>query len=181
MNMEEIFSTPERVKILNNIIFNPGALGVNQFAVDLELSKGLVSKYFTILSGKGILKKEYNKYFVTDSILVRGIKILLNISGIPINLFRKYRFITAAGLFGSCAKGENTEDSDFDLWVFHVDTKPEDLARISSELSKHFNNLKLLFLTMGKLTEIKNKELLFYNSLLFGSITLFGDHDALHI
>ncbi|MDD3626525.1 MAG: nucleotidyltransferase domain-containing protein [bacterium] len=179
--MEKIFSTQERVKILKEIVFKSGEIGVSKIASQLELSKGLVSKYFGILSEKGILEKEGTKHFVTDNTLVRGIKILLNISGIPVNLFRKYSFITAAGLFGSCAKGENTEDSDFDLWVFYKNAKPEDLARFSSEFSKYFNNLNILFLTSGKLKEIKDKQNLFYNSLLFSSIIILGDNNALHV
>ena len=47
--MEQIFSTKERIKILKEVIFKTDYLSVNNVAAQLNLSKGLVSKYFDIL------------------------------------------------------------------------------------------------------------------------------------
>ena len=57
MNIHKLLSSKERVKILQNIVFKDKIFGVNEVAKQLNLSKGLVSKYFNILSKEGILKK----------------------------------------------------------------------------------------------------------------------------
>lgn len=86
--MENIFSTKQRIKILKAILFKTGNISVNNIANQLRLSKGLVSKYFDILAKMGILKRVNGKLRITDSPLVKGIKILLNIRNIDVNIFK---------------------------------------------------------------------------------------------
>jgi hypothetical protein len=57
MNINKLFSTEERLKILGKIIFKDIPLNVNRTAKELELSKGLISKYFNLLVSEKILKK----------------------------------------------------------------------------------------------------------------------------
>jgi len=115
--MESLFSTSQRIKILEAVIFRTDSVSVNNIASQLKLSKGLVSKYFQILLKEQILKKEKGKLVVADNASVKAVKILLNVRRIDTRTFGKYPFVTAVGLYGSCARGENTEDSDVDLWV----------------------------------------------------------------
>ena len=75
--MENIFSTKERIKILRAIIFITEAVSVNNIAKQLRLSKGLISKYFEILVKNKILRRAKGKFSVTDSSLVKGIKVFL--------------------------------------------------------------------------------------------------------
>ncbi len=179
--MENIFSTRQRIKILQTILFKTNSISVNNIAIQLRLSKGLISKYFDILVRKEILKKVNGKFFVTDFPLVKGVKILLNIRGINFKVFKKYPFIKTVGLYGSCAKGENTEDSDVDLWIKLKNISEEKLAPVTSELNKKMRNIKLLFLTNERVEKIKKEDSLFYHSLVFSSIVLYGDKDGIQV
>lgn len=179
--MENIFSTKQRIKILQAIIFKTGNISVNNIANQLKLSKGLVSKYFDILAKASILKKVNGKLRITDSSLVKGIKILVNIKNTDTNIFKRFSFVQAVGLYGSCAKGENTEDSDIDLWIKVGNVSEEKLAALTSKLNKAMKNVKPLFLTDKKIEKAKKEDPLFYYSLAFGSIVLYGGKDGIQI
>ncbi len=179
--MQRIFATRERIKLLEAIIFRRDPVTVNAFAGQLQLSKGFVSKYLAILTKVGILKRRDGKFSVTDSSITRSVKILLNMTRIPPKIFKKYPFVKSAGLYGSCARGQNTEDSDIDIWVMVKETKDHVLASLTSELNKKVSNVKVLFLTNKKIKELKKQDALFYHALAFGSIILYGDKDAIQL
>lgn len=176
--MESLFSTSQRIKILEAVIFRTGSVSVNNIAFQLKLSKGLVSKYFQILLKEQILKKEKGKLVVADNTSVKAVKILLNLRRIDTRIFSKYPFVTAAGLYGSCARGENTEDSDVDLWVRVKDVEETKLASLTAEINKKIKNAKVLFLSDKKIEKLRKEDIMFYHSLSFGSIILYGDKDA---
>ena len=50
MNIDFLFPTKERIKIINNVIFKTSSIGINSIAREIGLSKALVSKYFSILN-----------------------------------------------------------------------------------------------------------------------------------
>jgi predicted nucleotidyltransferase len=176
--MESLFSTSQRIKILEAVIFRTGSVSVNNIASQLGLSKGLVSKYFQILLKEQILKNEKGKLVVADNASVKAVKILLNLRRIDTRIFSKYPFVTAVGLYGSCARGENTEDSDVDLWVRVKDVEETKIASLTSEINKKIKNAKLLFLSNKKIEKLRKEDIMFYHSLSFGSIILYGDKDA---
>lgn len=179
--MESLFSTSQRIKILEAVIFRTGSVSVNNIASQLGLSKGLVSKYFQILLKEQILKNEKGKLVVADNASVKAVKILLNLRRIDTRIFSKYPFVTAAGLYGSCARGENTEDSDVDLWVRVKDVEETKIASLTSEINKKIKNAKLLFLSDKKIEKLRKEDIMFYHSLSFGSIILYGDKDAVSV
>lgn len=179
--MESIFSTRERIRILKVVIYKKDNISVNNIANQLKLSKGLVSKYFDILVREGIARRSNGKFLINDSSLTRGIRILFNINNINTKIFKKYLFIKSVGLFGSCAKGENTEDSDVDLWIRIVETSEEKQAALTSELNKSIKNLKIQFLTDKKIDKLRKEDKLFYHSLVFGSITIYGEKDGIQL
>ena len=176
--MESLFSTSQRIKILEAVIFRTGSVSVNSIASQLGLSKGLVSKYFQILLKEQILKKEKGKLVADDNASVKAVKILLNLEGIDTRIFSKYSFVTAVGLYGSCARGENTEESDVDLWVRVKDVEETKIASLTSEINKKIRNAKLLFLNDKKIEKLRKEDIMFYHSLSFGSIILYGDKNA---
>jgi len=176
--MESLFSTSQRIKILEAVIFRTDSVSVNNIASQLGLSKGLISKYFQILLKEQILKKEKGKLVVADNASVKAVKILLNVRRIDTRIFGKYPFVTAVGLYGSCARGENTEDSDVDLWVRVKNVEESKIASLTSEINKKTKNAKLLFLSDKKIEKLRKEDIMFYHSLSFGSIILYGDKDA---
>ena len=178
--MDAIFSTKQRIKILKHIIYRTDVVGVNSTAAELKLSKGLVSKYFELLAKKGILEKRNTKYMIIASSLTRGIKILLNVDAVDLRPF-KMDFVKSVGLYGSCAKGDNDIDSDIDIWVRIDDEDQEKIAEFTSDILKKNTNCKLLLLTTDKIMKLRDDEVMFYHSLVFGSIILMGDQDGLQI
>lgn len=176
--MESIFSTKERIKILKAVIFSEEPISVNVVAARLKISKGLVSKYLDVLSRESIAKKSNGKYFIVNSSITKAAKILLSITGIEAGIFKKFGFVKAAGLYGSCAKGENTDESDVDLWIKIDDVSDEKAASLTALMNKRIKNVKPLFLTIKKIEKMKKDDELFYHSLVFGSIVLYGENNA---
>ena len=179
--MKDIFSTEERIKILKNIVFTEKHISVNSIAVKLKVSKGLVSKYLDLLVKEGIAKRSKGKYLIVDSAITKGTKILINISGIDISIFKKYEFVEAAGLYGSCAKGEDFEDSDIDIWIKIKDVKDEKIASLTALINKKMDRAKPLFLTIKNIEKMKKEDELFYHSLSFGSIVIYGERNAIQL
>jgi len=174
MNINSLFSTEERIKIIENIIFTDNQINVNKTASELRLSKGLISKYFNLLVSKKILQKRKNKFFVLDNSIVKSIKILFNINQFKPSFFKKYPFIEGVGLYGSSVKGTNNEDSDIDLWIKVKKIDELRLAQLTNALKRKNNKIKPLFLTDEKIKKLKKDDTIFYNSLIFGSIVLYG-------
>ena len=182
MNIENLLSTKERIRILGAVIFQTGHLRVNSIAKKLKFSKGLLSMYMELLTREGVVRRSKGKFLVShDAPLVKGIKVLLNINGLDTRIFRRYPFIKAVGLYGSCSKGENTEDSDVDMWIRLGETTENKKAALAVQLRKKIRNVKLLFLSSEKIRELRAKDELFYHALSFGSITLYGVANALEL
>jgi len=177
--MKEILSTHERIKILKEVIYTEEDTGVNKLAKKLQLSKGFVSKFLQILEKEGILKKAGKKFILSESPVIKGIKILFNIELINQNIFKKYKFVKSAGIYGSCAKGENRVDSDVDIWVKIENVSQEDEVRLLSELRRKIKNVKVVFLTEEKINRLKKEDTLFYYSLFFGSIVIYGEKNGI--
>jgi predicted nucleotidyltransferase len=174
MNIDVLFSTEERVRILNEVIFRLGPISVNEVAREAHVSKGLVSKYLNQLVKDNILEKKDGKFHVRDNINTKAVKILLNLSRFDTDLFERYDFVKGAGVYGSLVKGSNSEESDIDLWILTEMTSEESLATLTSELRGTFGDVRPLYLTKEKLELLKEADPLFYHSLIFGSITIHG-------
>lgn len=179
LNLEYLLSTYERIKILDETLYSGRVIRVNEIAKKTGVSKGLVSKYLKILAKEKILSRKGHGFLVGNNSKVKSLKMLLNILKIDTKIFTKYKFVKAAGLYGSCAKGTNTELSDVDLWIKVDDVEDKELAKISSELRKGIENLKILVLDNEKLAKLKKFDLLFYHALYFGSIILYGDENEI--
>lgn len=182
MKAENILSTKERARILESVIFQTAPLSVNSIAKNLKLSKGLVSFYMDLLAQEGAVKRTNGKFLINHDVpFVKGIKIMLNLNGIDTRLFRKYPFVKTVGLYGSCAKGENTEDSDVDMWIRVEEVAETKIAALAALLRKKIKGVKLLFLSSGKIQELRKQDEIFYHALSFGSITLYGAPHALEL
>lgn len=175
MDFHKLLSTKERVKILNYVLYKTEHLTVNKTASELRLSKGLVSKFFDILTKGKIVKRKNNKFSIQENLNAKAIKILLNLASFDAKTFTKYGFVKSAGLYGSFIKGENTEDSDIDLWVLTKKTNDEDLAKLTKELKGRYGDIKPMYLTKEKLKILKKEDTVFYYSIVFGSITVYGE------
>jgi len=176
MNISKLLSSREREKILIEILFKEGEISVAEVSRSLGISKGFVSKFFSILAGAKIIKKSKHRYVVLDNIKVKSLRILFNLMIFADFSFGKYPFVVGAGIYGSCAKGENTEDSDIDIWVKIDKRDEEELARLTGSLKKLSGRISPLYLTREKLAVLKKDDPPFYNSIVHGSIKLCGEN-----
>ena len=177
MNPSNLFSTKERIRILEKIIYTKLQLSVNKTAKELGLSKGLVSKFFNILTKEDILIRvgsRGNKFLVLENLYARIIRILLTANRFDPNLFKRYEFVESVGLYGRSARGTNSDDSDIEIWIRIRKTKEDELKKLANELKEKYERIKPLFLTKVKLKILKEKDPVFYYSLLFGSIGIYN-------
>lgn len=174
MNIYKLLSTEERIRILEDILYKEELLGVSDVAERLNLSKGLVSMFFDILVEERILEKTGIKFKVLKNIEVTTLKILLNLNSFDTNVLEKFKFVKGVGLYGSFIKGENTEESDIDIYVLIKDTSEENLAKLTKELKRKNAKINPLYLTEDKLRTLEKEDTVFYHSLIFGSINIYG-------
>lgn len=71
MNISILLSTRERERILNEVLFKQDHISVVDVSRSLNVSKGFVSRFFSLLSKEKILKKSKKKYVVLDNLKVR--------------------------------------------------------------------------------------------------------------
>jgi len=177
MNITGMFSTVERLAIVRAVIFRAGPFGVGELARKTGLSKGLVSQFLRMMKKEGLLRREKNSFFVVDNVKTASVRLLLGLSGLDATVFRKFKFVRRAGLYGSFAKGTNNEDSDIDLWVLVDGASETELAGLTKALKAMDGRIRPLYLTREKLTRLKKEEQTFYYSLFFGTINVFGDEN----
>jgi len=175
MNIIGLFSTKERLALLRAVIYRAGPFGVGELARKTGLSKGLVSQFLKMMRKEGLLGRKGNRYTVSENLKTASVRLFLNLSGFDSAVLRKFKFVRRAGLYGSFAKGTNTEESDIDLWVL-VEGAPETgLASLTKALKAIDDRIKPLYLTREKLARLKKEEQTFYYSLFFGTINVFGE------
>ncbi len=179
MNIYTLLSTKERVKILETILYKENEFGVSDVARKTSLSKAHVSKYFKILLKSKIIRKSRTKYRIEDNTFVKGLKILLNLHRISPSVFKKFKFVRAAGLYGSSSKGTNTESSDIDIWVKVTSSKENNIMDLTSQIRKKLPRANILVIDDEKIKKLKLQDALFYYSLYFGSIIIYGDENEI--
>jgi predicted nucleotidyltransferase len=174
-SLQQVFSTRERIRILEKIAAGRG-INVNAISRESEVNKGLVSRYLQLLLRLGMVEKSGRSYrFVPGNRLSRAIKILLNVSSLDVGRFHKS--VKGIGLYGSYAKGTNTEKSDIDIWI-KVGGIPSEhkIAEMEHGLGKRLGkDVHILVLDRKKLARLKANDPVFYYSLAFGSFILWGE------
>ncbi len=176
MNIWRLMSSKERVEALTLILERETA-GVEETAKLLGRSKGFVSQFFSLLEEEGILRKAGRKYAILKSSKVRAIKILLNIARIA-EVIEKHRknWMVSVGVYGSFAKGENTEDSDLDIWIV-VNRYPDEreIAKVEREISEETGKqAHLLILTRERIDRLRREDPVFYCELV-NSFVIWGE------
>lgn len=174
MNVSELLATKEREAILRAVIYRTEQFGVNQIAKELNLSKGLISKFMRILNKQNVVKQKKRKYELQNNVNIAALRLFLNLTDFNPDLFKQFDFVKSAGIYGSYAKGNNTTESDIDLWVLIEKTSEEKLANLTSTLKKKYSKINVLYLTKEKKEELMKKDALFYHSLIFGSLVIYG-------
>jgi predicted nucleotidyltransferase len=175
MNIHMLLSTKERVQILRAVLFKKGPVRVSDVSRETGLSKGLSSKVLDILASEGVLRRQARAYTVKDGPTTRGLRILLNLTPLDAGVFRKFPFVKGAGIYGSFARGDNTEESDIDLWVFVDEVGITALAGLTAALRETDDRISPYYLTDAKLERLMRENPPFYHSLYNGSILIWGE------
>lgn len=175
MNINQIFSTPERERILTEALYVE-EVSVSEVARRLGLSKGLVSQYFGALAKEEIFNRIGKKFSVNQrSPKVIALKILINMKWLSEISSILKEMKGSIGLYGSWADGTNTKESDVDIWVKDK-LSEEKIAELKGKMSRKMGrNVEILLLDEDRLGRIKKEDPLFYHSLVFGSIILKGE------
>lgn len=126
-----------------------------------------------------MLGRKGRKFAVREGSTVRGLRILLTLGKVKPSFFGRRAWVLAAGIFGSCARGANTESSDIDVWVKVGKASEDDRATLASDLRKSMGRVSVLFLDEKKLASLKERDRQFYHALHFGSIVIYGGEDGI--
>jgi predicted nucleotidyltransferase len=168
----------QRERIIEFIIDNPSkTIKVREIARLLKISPAYVSRTLKILAKEDIVK---NNEVNLSHPYVKVLKAFFNIKKmIDKNIIKKLKKLEAlsAGVYGSWANGTNYEDSDLDIWVKVIKHPGEiKIATISNDIRKVLGkNVQILVLTPERIKKLKKEDPIFYYSLVFGSIVLYGE------
>lgn len=176
MNISELISTPERERILRQLLYSTETASLYQIAKKANVSPSQVHKYLAIWKKHRLLEGRKTK----DKPLVRALRLSENIlflrnSKLVKQIRELLLGVEGIGLFGSWAKGTNDENADIDIWIL-VEKEIDDLTigkmrrTIENKLKR---KIDLTVLTTEKLKTTKEKNPTFYFSL-YHSIKLWG-------
>jgi len=180
METWKLFSTNERIDVVRFILNNPTqTFRVRNLSKKLKLSPAHLSRVL-----KQLIKLKIVKNGVVDlqNPFVKIIKILFNLEKLDEirlveNAKRLIPNIRSIGIYGSWTTGTNYEDSDLDIWMKTDEATDErKVAKLNSILIKEIGKeITILTLWPEKIKELKEKDDIFYYSLVFGSIILYGE------
>jgi predicted nucleotidyltransferase len=172
--LQELFSTNERVKILNVVLFEQG-LNNASITRKADVNKGLVSIFTRSLIDKGIVEKRDRRYYFRSTPFVKQLKVLLNLSKMQDIEELIPGSIIGMGLFGSWADGSNDTDSDLDLWMMMDEIDHEEVGEVIQIIRERISSEpNILLLTPKKWKRMKKEDFPFTSSLLRNTITLAG-------
>ena len=143
-----------------------------EIAEKTSLSKGGTNQSLRELAQHGVLKiekKGHMTFYAADlnSPSVRQFKILQNVSILESIVNKLRPFADRVVLFGSCAKGEDTQESDVDLLVVSRD---KDRIRSLIPETKAKRKIQLLLKTPKEYVQLENKEPVFFKEIQQGIV-----------
>ena len=143
-----------------------------ELAEKTSLSKGGTNQSLRELAHQGILKTEkkgHMTFYSADlsSPSVRQFKILQNVSMLESIVNKLRPFADRAVLFGSCAKGGDTQESDVDLLVV---SRNKDHIRSLIPETKAKRKIQLLLKTPQEYVQLESKEPVFFKEIQHGVV-----------
>lgn len=172
----------ERIRIMNKeIIYSKNAQKVlaflcdhsnksfysNQIAEKVNLSKGGISQTLRSLAKERLLKSEKKGKMLfyqieASSPIIRQFKVFRTI--ILLNpLVKKLQLLSEkVVLFGSCAEGANTEDSDIDLLV--MSSQKDAVGDVFNKFKSN-QNIQLILKSPQEYISLEKKEPIFFSEI----------------
>ena len=143
-----------------------------EIADKTHLSKGGTNQSLHELADQGVLKAEQKGRMIFYSVdlkspLIRQHKILQNITILE-DLVKKVKPVAERiVLFGSCARGEDSQESDIDLLVISQD---QERVRSLVPETKAKRKIQLLLKTSQEFIQLEDKEPIFYKEVERGIV-----------
>ncbi len=175
--MKTLFISNEKRRLLFGYILSKPEeqIKIRKIASELHLAPGFVSSFVKKLKENGFVK---DGKVDLGSPRVRAWKALFNVETLSHLVPELVRHTKArgVGVYGSWAKGTNTESSDVDIWITAA-SAPDAvaIARARNLLRRATGKeIGLLVLTPDKLKELRKSDQPFYFSLV-NSLHLGGE------
>ncbi len=170
-----LFSKTE-MKLLVFISEKEGELYERQIAVEANVSVGSVNSIMKKFGKMGLVegsRKGRMLFYRPDgkSPLLRQFKIFITINGIMPAIEKIIPHSRRIILFGSCAEGRNTEQSDIDLFV--LSREKEKIRRIMDKLPK----MQAILLDSVEYANLQQKDKPLYERIQRG-LELYGEEDG---
>lgn len=184
MYIEEMFNKYRDWKILKIFLDNPDrSFYTKEISRNTGIGSGTVNMFLKNIHKDNILTKEIigNVHLYSlnnDSELVKQLKIFNTLIEFKkINLIEKFKKennnIISLILYGSHANGENDSKSDIDLLI--LANKKKQFTDIVQKLEKKTKKtISTLMLTITDWQNLKEKDKIFYESILQNHIVLYG-------
>jgi len=174
--MHELVSTPERIRILRYAL-ERNRVGVEETARTTGLSKGLVSKTLRLLVDYRMAEKSGRGFRILNVPKTRELKRFINFLFLSEKVEPlKDEWVMALGIYGSFATGENTPESDLDVWIFVEKPSITRPASLKREIEKATGReVNLLLLTPERVRKLRADDPVFYYSLAYGSMVIWGE------
>lgn len=162
------------------------ALHVREIAERTRASPATVHQAINLFTRLGFVKvkRVKNKKVVSlnrNNVVLKKVKALLNLRKLLCSpMLKELGKQGIVGVYGSFAAGEDSPESDVDLWIYPKDFKKKLSAvslssltrRLSAELGKE---ARLLVLSKEKINELRSKNPEFYYRLKLSSVALNGE------
>jgi len=157
---------------------------VREIARLLGLSAGSVSETLVRLSHAGLLHREERGRLVLyqaamESPLLREVKICATLIDLNPLILRLQGDVTKGILFGSSATGEDTDESDIDLFIETEDriSIGESIAAVQTGIDREISPI---ILTPGEFRLLKTTDRALYERILGGKV-LIEEYDEVSI
>lgn len=158
---------------------------VRELAKELNLSLGPVSETLKELECEGVLVRKEKGRMVTyranmESSVLREMKIIITLLELRELLKELEKTALRVILFGSCARGDDTFESDIDLLIETDEKGPASSAVNSSEFIEG-RKLSAIILSPGEFRALKKNDKPFYERVMQGKTLLRKDEDEIAI
>jgi len=169
--------TEKRILILKLLTVYEN-LYIREIAERTNINPAMVHSTIQLFKKMGFIseKRVKNKVTLTlkrDNIILKKIKSLLNISELQSRIaFKKLQQYGEMGVYGSFASGEDSAESDIDLWIYsNKKVDAVELKNIARDLERYFGKeVKMLILDDSKIKRLKENDPEFYYRLKLTSV-----------
>lgn len=143
-----------------------------ELAQETRLSKGGVNQILRTMARQGLLKTEKKGRMVfyrvdARSPLVKQFKVLRNVTLAEALIRRIKPFCEKIVLFGSCAQGEDTTESDMDIFIV---SREKEQVRALVALEKSRRKVQLVIKAPQEFIVLDKKEQVFYREIQRGIV-----------